>query len=575
MKNLFIEPMRFEKKADTQLTENMLMWPNEIVSALYNQIPFLANYPYSVAFNFRNDKLRSAKGTVTVGVLEIPFIIDNGMLKPLLVFYLQGQDLTSVMPLTGAVAEKFLSPKTFAKGLQEYKKEQKSNVNISGEYQVKAGSLLNLLDGTVYEEDKNRLISSLKTSPFTSTLVSKIENIKTAEKADLSTEIEDDIFYIFKNSDLGWTQYSGNSRFYKFAETPLKDVDVKEDSKLMQTCSKGDPITFLKQAEVSDVIDYNGSLYKMINLESNSQMFIDKSGNYLSNLEKRSEWQYSPETVEFEISDTISNGDNILVKAAENKYIGPISVQSFYKDMGAFRLVGSIGLEKVAVYEDKRFEKTISDTIKNIFYVPEFKFIKVGKKIDVVEPLSKLRKLSHTVSKVDNEYYLIGPEFKKYAEVSGKIGPYNKHTALWTLIQLGATEDSITKVANLARGEIKLTDYLESPRIFSNSVDSDRKAAASFIDSKFHGLIKEAASIADKDTLDVVLGLNLINEENLTELLNNSWILDNAMNLLSKLWLMSNIGLKSIDVGSLEIVLKKLSDIKDSLERLSYVLKVH
>lgn len=574
MKNLFIEPMRFEKKADTQLTENMLMWPNEIVSALYNQIPLLANYPYSVAFNFRNDKLRSAKGTVTVGVLEIPFIIDGGMLKPMLVFYLQGQDLTSVMPLTGSIAEKFLSPKTFAKGLQEYKKEQGSNVQVSGEY-VKAGSLLNLLDGTVYEEDKKQLISSLKSSPFTSTLVSKIENIKTAEKADLSTKIEDDVFYTFKNSDMGWTRYSGNSRFYKFAEAHLKDVDIKEDSKLTQTCSKGSPVSFLKRAEVSDVIDYNGSLYKMINLESNSQMFMDKAGNYLSNLEKVSEWQYSLETVDFETSIAISNGDNVLVKTAENKYIGPINVQSSYKDNGAFRLIGLIDLEKVAVYEDKRFEKTINDTAKNIFYVPEFKFIKVGKKINTVEPMSKLARLKHTVSKVNNEYYLIGPEFKKYAEVSGKMGPYNKHTALWTLIQLGATEDTLTKVANLSRGEIKLMDFLESPRIFNDSIDSDRKSTASFIDSKFHGLIKEAASIADKDTLDVVLGLNLINEENITELLNNVGILDYAMNLLSKLWLMANIGLKSIDVGSLEIVLRKLSDIKDSLERLSYVLKVH
>lgn len=577
MKDLFIEPVSFEKTADIQLTENMMMWPNEITAALFKKFPIMTKSPYSVMFNTRNDKLRSAKGTLSVGPMEIPFVIEGGLLKPMLVYYLQGQDLTNVMPLTGSVAERILSPKTFAKGLVDYTKPEKKNVSVSGEYRLKAGSLLENLDGTVYETDKKALLNELSSYQFTPPdVITKVASLRTMEPSNLTRDIPEDIYYIFKNAGLGWTKYSGNSRFYKNASTFLKDTEVK-DTPLVKTTVKGAALTFMKQAEVSDVINYKGSSYKVLGLDLNhyfsSHILMDKKGNYISDLEKTAEWEYSKESVNLPKVKSVSPGEYVLVKTAENKYLGPVFVSSYYKDKGQARLIGTSDFEKVAFYEDNRFEKTVYD--KNKIYVPELEMIKVGSKVTVSRPLTKTERFSHTVTKHQNDYYLVGPEFKKYAELCGSTGVYNKHDAIWALIQLGASEDTITKIAEMISGEVKIVDFLQSPVKYAEKITDDRKLVASYIDTKFKGLLKEAVSIADETSLDVVLGLNLINEENIAALLNNMGVIDMTLNLLSKLWLMSNIGLKSIDLGALEIVLRKLTEIRDSLEKLAYVLKVH
>lgn len=592
MDKFFIEPYTFEKVADKPLPQNILEWPSSIIQVLFNDYPELANFPYTVNFTSKDEKRGSAMGTVLINnVLNVPFVVDTFSLLPMLVGFVSGQDILQSMPLTKGFLTAVLAPQSFSKGLVNKKKNNNGRTLQASTYgyqEVKQASLLDTLNGSIRPEDKLNLLTKLAqderliasfASNGTSDVLEKVANLKVTENDTVDT-VPENIFYIYKEAGLGYVKVSGNSEVYAPKKTALSEVDVKSGTSLMKTASKNNAIDFIKQASPTDVISYKGTDYKVIELDKTfskeAHMLLSEDGKYINNFEKLAEWGYSSNQPSFNYTSTPQKGEYILVKTAENKFVGPVHVETIYSDKGQSRVYGSTGFTKVAFLENKNIDKSIYDSARNTVYVPKLETVKLAEKVDLVRPIEKIASVKHVVAKRSGEYYLVGPAFDKLASLSGNRGPFKKDEAVWNLIQVGASEDTIKRAEKMSRGEFYVPEVLEAPiekKASKDEYDNSVKVVRSFIDSKFKGLLKEAASIADKSTLDVVLGLNLINEENLNLMVQNVALLDQALNMLARIWLLSCVGLKTFNLSSIELVMKRLGDIRDTLERLSYVFK--
>jgi hypothetical protein len=591
MDNFFIQPKALEKSAAKKLSGNILQWPNEIIEALYQDFRALSQFPQTVNYVSKDDDRKDAVGQIQINNLIIPFIIENGSLKPFTVCYIDGQHIMQSMPLTETQISKVLFSNSFHKGLTRKKAPDRPPVSYSGvaEVPIKTASLLDQLDGTILLSDKQKVLSELNDPEIAASLIDKqaaldklekLAGLKTLTENSDNIEFEEDIHYIYKEAGLGYTKISGNSKVYSPRTSSLRDIDVKQNESLVKSASTSKVVEDLvKSAGILGTIKYDNKNYSVLKLDETlckeAALLVNTKGDYISELDKEAEWGYTPESVNIPFKKA-TKGDFVLVKTSSKEFSGPFMVQSAYAVKNAPRIEGIMGFDKLAFVEDTRLSKTVYDLDNSTIYVPKLETVKLASKINLEKPYEKLASRNHFISNRNNEYYLIGPEFKKYAEVSGNAGPYNVHEMSWALIQLGATEDLVKKAQSLVAGEFYIDEKLEAPLTKKAFIEADSKSSKelqAFINSNFRGLIKEAAKLGDPETLDLVLGLNLINEDNIRDLLSNIPNIEGVLNILCKLWLLSATGLRAIDDSLVDNVIKKLSTIKDNLETIANGVK--
>ena len=590
MEDLFISAYNeLEKTADRKLSNNQLQWPNEILEQLYQVYPELATLPQSINYMSKDDDKKSAVGQVVIAdAVNIPFVIDSGYLKPLVVFYPAGESITGSMPLTQNALAELLFKNRFYKGLAPRKRNFGSTVVNSGisEVPVKTASLLEGLDGTVRSEDKVELLKSLNDKRILTKLaetknekiLEKIASLETSLEKTASLEFEEDIYVIYKNAGLGYTKLSGNSQVYDPHKIELREIDVPGDIPLIKTSAKN--VKALdKVASIDGTIKYKNHNYEIIKLDpgfsTKTALLVNSNNDYIDDFTKEANWEYSDKFVEHKVDSTLVVGDQILIKTASNKFCGPVSVSSAFKTKGNWNIHGSIGLKKIAFIEEPRLSNTIVKSAE--VYIPKAEFIKLAKKIHPETNLEKKANQNHFVSKRDGEYYFVGPAFEKFSSMTGVKRPLSQNEAVWNLIQLGASESVIKQAQILSNGrEFIVNEKLEVPitkEAFVKTGSSSSQIISDFVKSKFRGLIKEAVATGNPETLDTILGLNLINEDNITFLIQSIPTIDQTLNILSRLYLMAIAGMKTINEVAVQSILSKLSTIKETLQGIALSLQ--
>ena len=116
-------------------------------------------------------------------------------------------------------------------------------------------------------------------------------------------------------------------------------------------------------------------------------------------------------------------------------------------------------------------------------------------------------------------YYLKGPEFAKYANTHN-VRDLPEEEAIWSLLHCKGSEEDIKKLANLKYGqEFTVSTNLHAPLVVSDLASTIENAVESF--EEFmplkKTLVKQAAVMRDKSTVDAMLSLCLINKKNLYE----------------------------------------------------------
>jgi len=188
-------------------------------------------------------------------------------------------------------------------------------------------------------------------------------------------------------------------------------------------------------------------------------------------------------------------------------------------DKAAVKIEAMSGLKKVSFYiGTKEFEKR-SEAEVNIPLTAEF--IKLSNQIDVVKPEKAVAK--HSVVRDDlGLYNLFGPEFSKYAENHTVTG-LNLNEASWALCHCSASAEEIAKLKNMNKTATLRIESVSAPvsldRVMAKVKGDFSKAAecVSNIKKIFSDLLKEAAVLKDKGTLDAVLSLGLLKKHNVEE----------------------------------------------------------
>ncbi|MBT4146214.1 MAG: hypothetical protein HOE45_04935 [Gammaproteobacteria bacterium] len=248
---------------------------------------------------------------------------------------------------------------------------------------------------------------------------------------------------------------------------------------------------------------------------------------------------------------------------------------------GALQISGWDGQRKVAYYPTttiKGPELVEHDMFKNAYYVPESAtFVKLSKSLSVIFDALPTEVTSNYVGK-DNIglYYLEGKDFSKYAETHNT-RELSYDDVMWSLIHCNATETDIDKVAKLqsnaktALGSIPISP-LTSDEV-STAIQTAYDASNETIKMLQVDLIKEAAVLADKGTVDSILSLGLLKKSNVKEFISLVPHYESVMSDMAKLLLTTRIGLSSVPEEAVKTAMVSISQIVTVLKQLGQVYK--
>jgi len=170
-------------------------------------------------------------------------------------------------------------------------------------------------------------------------------------------------------------------------------------------------------------------------------------------------------------------------------------------------------------------------------------------------------------------FYFKGPEFKKYAEVH-EVRNLSKDEAVWSLLHCRGSEEDIKKLANLKYGEeFNVSTNLHAPVSVKSLADTIENAVESF--GEFMPLkkmlVKQAAVMTNKSTVDAMLSLGLINKKNLLEYVSMIPNYEVILSQLSELLLMARIGVAGVAEAALEDTIESLSQVVQGLKEIESV----
>jgi len=170
-------------------------------------------------------------------------------------------------------------------------------------------------------------------------------------------------------------------------------------------------------------------------------------------------------------------------------------------------------------------------------------------------------------------YYFSGPEFKKYSE-QHSIRDLNKDQAIWSLLHCKGSEQDINKLANLKQGEVfEVNTNLHAPvsvKELARTVENAVESFDEFMPLK-RTLVKHAAVMKNKMTVDAMLSLGLINKKNLLEYVSMIPNYEVVLSELSELLLMTRMGLSGVNANAVEDTIQAFSQVVQGLKEVQSV----
>jgi len=173
-------------------------------------------------------------------------------------------------------------------------------------------------------------------------------------------------------------------------------------------------------------------------------------------------------------------------------------------------------------------------------------------------------------------YYFNGPEFAKYAQ-EHPIRDLDKNSAIWTLLHCRGSETDIRKLAELNSGEeFLITSKLQAPKTVKELAKALEKTAEAFEEYMplKKVLVKQAAVMVDKSTVDAILSLGLINRKNLLEYVSMIPNYEIILSQLAELLVMTRLGLSGISEYAVADTIEALSQVVQGLKEIQSVTKI-
>ena len=396
----------------------------------------------------------------------------------------------------------------------------------------KKASLLDKISHTITQQMKDSFTNQLQKNASlvegfkrngTANLLLKIATLspgKADYKERLHKELDRDIQYIYKSASHEYTAIFGNSRVV-------------------------DPVVMT------------------INAEAAARMEHIKTSAVLPSINKVAEAVSADlyEIAEPEVTKTAS----FIVNG---KALPQFEVTRVYTNNGRERVEAFDGLRKLAFSRMQGIDEPFEDA--GITYLPiKSVFVKLA---EHAEAPMEARVSNHVVSRIDDfTYSLTGEVFNEHLKKASKA--QDMHTAMWTLLQVGAAKEEVEKVAQLKVGEsMAIHSNLSLPVPFEKVAEAweqQHSALAARIDTLAKDLTKEASLITDVPTVDAVLALNFVNKNNIREFADSIPLLNEIAKKLADMLLKTRIGVQLVDEGTLRRTMLGVVDVIEALSGVS------
>lgn len=245
----------------------------------------------------------------------------------------------------------------------------------------------------------------------------------------------------------------------------------------------------------------------------------------------------------------------------ENEY-GVLKISGFNMTSGKYQLHVVEKTESGEIEKKSEFEYDIPLAADFITYTKN--------KIDVARSIVK-----HACGR-DNAglYYFRGPEFNKYAS-EHDIRNLNKDEAIWALLHCKGSEKDIRKLAELKYKEEFMPEAIitapVSVKELANTIENAVESFENDYTPLKRNLVKEAAVMQDKGTVDAMLSLGLINKKNLLEYISMIPNYEVVLSELSELLILVRMGLAGINERALVNAIESLSQVVRGLKEVQGV----
>ena len=172
-------------------------------------------------------------------------------------------------------------------------------------------------------------------------------------------------------------------------------------------------------------------------------------------------------------------------------------------------------------------------------------------------------------------YQLSGPDFDKYAE-RHDVRDLSVDNAYWAALHCGAYEEDLAKVRSMVKhAKVKFDYDMFAPvamEVVAESIkDNYIEEISDYEDGLAVNLIKEAAIIPDKNTVDAVLSLGLIKKNNIMEFVNMLPQYEMLMSEMAKLLLAARVGLNGLPEDAIKSAMLSVTDVVLALQRIGRV----
>lgn len=588
---LFIKQPEFEKVARRILDQDATKWTKQILDEFFTEFPYFMSQNVNLQFKRKDENKGAAVATIEVGDISVPVIIKEFGLAPFDVLYYKGVTLPLTQETLGALTNsksafsRVVKPDMDDNQLDLLFERTLVDLQPTGQFGKHASvSVIDRISDTITAEHKKELLEKLSSDESiragfeindTVSVLEKIAQVIPKPKVrfydSLSKILPRDIQYLEKIGRFSYKLTLGNSSIYDPIEI---DLTERQATKVKSVIAVGTDIE--KKAVFSST---RGAAFK---LEGRTDKLVVMN---IDGMRKHAYIQ-DVEASDPEYCDKLFGGEmpqvgDYGIWSNDGKASVPFEIDSIAKEGSVYTIRANTGDKKMTYIPLRSVsEVTPHETIKSACYIPTtFKFVKVGDMADITTKSPKEAKVANYYTRDDVDLYnLSGPVFEKLARFCGRVDNLSKARASFLALQCRASEGAIAKLATAPTNvRVPFECELMTPQSIdkaSELLEREYGEYAKNIKNLATDLVKEAATLADKQSVDAILALNMITKENVLEFVNQLPLYEQVLSDLAKLLLTVRLGLSTIPELALSRAMKGLSQVVEILRGMNNLDKV-
>jgi hypothetical protein len=543
--SLFIDPPSFdsEKTADFKLSDNCAKWDEEIISHINEEIPFLAQVPFEIVFKNLDKELGYAQGGVRLNIPDVqatvPLIIKKRRLAALDTLMV-GKD--HVFPLTEENLMSLLQKKQ-AMG----KLKRKSSEGRVDHYMQASHEGLDPQSTPGYGKYAERIVSAYKDdmAAFHETLQENMSYQAGFKANGTVTSLEK----IAKLVTVDPTPKALNQQS-KVAGMVLDKIDMGFEP---LTKTGGAIVVDRKQGAVTGVFIHD--VETLAGEKLAHSLFIGK--DVYGYQEKMAGKSYS---APIEATSSFDMGDDICFVKTSGVALEPIQILSKMTTPDGIKLAARTHFGETIRLQFSEKIASIQKIAGGYLIPKSLGIVKLGKRIHPLQEDDVLQKMA--MAKISPNLTFLKFSGDNYQFENEKVGSFHGMNAVELTAKLKPFYSNAEELVKTAenRGRVIISGVTDSQAMKVASVPTPVKLG-------WNDRIKLAAALSDPDSVDAILGLGFVNEENIQAFIQMLPDMQDCVNGLAKILVMIRLGLKG-DENATKMAMKYLQRVIDSLKGL-------